>query len=265
MNFLRRSLPLGLFLVGTASLAAAGTHTYNFAMTGAQENPPVSPSGSGTCTVVLDDVTGVVTVSGTYTGMTSAVILAHIHGAAPVGMNAGILVTLTHTGGTSGTVSGSGTLSAAQVTNLLNGLHYVNIHSSMHTGGEIRGQIVCEPATAASVSFRNGTGVNLAGFAATTMPIIGANWMVTVDVVTPPGVLASIVAFGAGGPITAGTNFGELLCLPPYTLDVANGSHSIPLPDDCSLVGSVACFQGATFAPMDIRLQNALDGTFGTF
>ncbi len=263
---LRRSLPALFFLAGAAGVAGAGTHTYHFALTGAQEVPPVSPAGSGTCTVVLDDVTNMVTVSATYTGMTSNVIAAHIHGAAPVGMNAGILVNLSHTGGTSGSVSGGGVLSAAQETNLLGGLHYVNVHTLMNGGGEIRGQIVCEPATAASVAFRNGTGTNLAGFAATTMPVIGATWTVTVDVVTPPGVLASIVAFGGGGPITVGTGFGELLCLPPFTLStVAGGTHMIPLPDDCGLVGVVACFQAGTFAPGDIRLQNALDATFGTF
>ena len=267
MKHVSRTLIAGLLLLGPTAVAQADTHIYHFALSGAQEVPPVSPSGSGTCTVVLDDVTGAVTVSGTYTGMTSNVLAAHIHGAAPPGMNAGILVSLTTTGGTSGTISGGGTLSGAQVANLLMGLHYVNVHSGMHTGGEIRGQIVCEPATMATATARNGSGANLNGFAATTSPVIGSNWVVTVDVTTAPGVVASVVAFGAGGPFQIGTSYGELLCLPPFTFSVVGGSgtHSLALPDDCGLVGLTGCFQAATFAPGDIRLQNALDATFGTF
>jgi hypothetical protein len=59
-------------------------------------------------------------------------------------VNAGILVTLTETGGTSGSITGSGTLSAANVTNMLNGLTYVNLHTSINGGGELRGQITQE-------------------------------------------------------------------------------------------------------------------------
>lgn len=113
-------------------------------LSGAEEVPPVSPAGTGQCVVQLNDVTGAVTVNGTFSGMTSNATLAHIHGPAPVGVNAGIVVTLTETGGTSGNVFGSGTLSAGNVTNLLNGLMYVNIHTTNNTGGEVRGQITQE-------------------------------------------------------------------------------------------------------------------------
>ena len=45
------------------------------------------------------------------------------------------------TAGTAGTFSGSGTLNMGQVTNLLNGMTYLNVHTAMHPAGEIRGQI----------------------------------------------------------------------------------------------------------------------------
>lgn len=122
--------------------SALGVHSFTFQLSGAQEVPPVASGGSGACTVTLDDVTGAVTVSGVYTGLTSNATLAHIHGPAAVGVNAGVLVSLTQTGGTSGTVSGGGTLSPANVNNLLNGLTYVNVHTVNHGGGELRGQIV---------------------------------------------------------------------------------------------------------------------------
>jgi hypothetical protein len=57
-------------------------------------------------------------------------------------MSAPILVPLQQTGGTAGTVSGTGTLTPAQVTDMQNGMMYVNVHTSTYPNGEIRGQIV---------------------------------------------------------------------------------------------------------------------------
>ena len=54
-------------------------------------------------------------------------------------------------GNTSGTFSGSGTLTAGQITDLNNGNLYINITDPVYPSGEIRGQIetVPEPATMA--------------------------------------------------------------------------------------------------------------------
>jgi len=137
-----------LLLGGIAALtlatpaSALGVHVYTCSLSPTQEVPPTASSATGACTVTLDDVTGSVTVSGSYGGLTSNATLAHIHGPAPVGVNAGILIGLTPSGGTSGTVSGGGTLSPANITNMLNGLTYVNVHTVNNGGGEVRGQIV---------------------------------------------------------------------------------------------------------------------------
>jgi hypothetical protein len=138
------------FLLGTfvatavASPASAfGTHTYGVNLTVGQEVPPPGggASGVGGCTVTLDDVTGLVTVSGSYTGMTSTATSAHIHNGAP-GVAGGIILALSTTGGTVGNFSGSGTISPANITNMLNGNTYVNVHTTTNPLGEIRGQIV---------------------------------------------------------------------------------------------------------------------------
>src|SRR5262245_22322483 len=100
--------------VGAAPVSPFGQHVFQVTMTGAQEVPPVVTGGSGTVSVTLDDVTGAVSVSGQFSGLTSNATLAHIHGPAPAGMNAGIIVTLTETGGTSGSVTGTGTLTPAK-------------------------------------------------------------------------------------------------------------------------------------------------------
>ena len=127
-----------------ASPAAADTHIYSVPMNGAQEVPPVPGAGIGQALVTFDDVTGACTVSGSFSGLSSNATLAHVHGPGAPGVNAGILITLTETGGTSGTVSGSGTIAAGQIANFLAGLMYLNIHTSINGGGEIRGQITQE-------------------------------------------------------------------------------------------------------------------------
>lgn len=123
---------------------------------GLQEVPPNASPGTGTGTATLDDVTGIMSVSGSFTGLVSPTIDAHVHCCAVPGVNAGVLFGLTFTpAATSGTFSASSTpLSPAQIANVLNGLSYVNIHSQAFTGGEIRGQIlnpVPEPAACLSL------------------------------------------------------------------------------------------------------------------
>jgi hypothetical protein len=140
---------LAALFLGTAaalsfasSASALGTHTLYATMNGANEVPFNSSGGGGTCTVTLDDVTGAVSVTGSFTGLTSTATAAHIHGLAGPGVNAGIIVGLTETGGTSGSVGGGGTLTPGEITGMLNGLTYINIHTTSNPGGEIRGQVL---------------------------------------------------------------------------------------------------------------------------
>lgn len=122
--------------------SALGIQVYHVTLNSAEEVPPNGSTGTGPCVVSLNDVTGFVSVSGSFTGLTTSAVAAHIHGPAVPGVNAGVLVGLTATSATSGTISGSGTLSPANITNMLNGLMYLNIHSTMFPGGELRAQIV---------------------------------------------------------------------------------------------------------------------------
>lgn len=141
-----------LAIVGAALVASvvassqAAIVVYNFSLDGLQEVPSVVTTGSGSATVTLDTVSGAVTVAGSYQNMQGTVTASHIHGLAAVGSNAGVIVTITHTGGTSGTLSANGVLTAAQVQGMLDGLTYVNVHSTFKASGEIRGQVVPAPA-----------------------------------------------------------------------------------------------------------------------
>lgn len=121
--------------------ASAQTLSSTVGLDGAQEVPPVATAGTGSATVTVDAVSRAVTVSGTYTGLGSNQTLAHIHVGA-FGVAGGILVTLTGTGGTSGSFSGSGTFTAGQFNSFKAGGTYLNIHTANFPNGEIRGQIV---------------------------------------------------------------------------------------------------------------------------
>lgn len=119
-------------------------------------------------------------------------------------------------------------------------------------------------AAQSACTFRNGSGVNPAGFACVSDPLIGTSWNTTVDIVTPQAAASAVVVF-FGGPLAGlPLSFGELLCNPPMSpIDVAAGAHSIPIPYVPQLVGNALCAQAATLklAPLRIQLQNALDFT----
>jgi hypothetical protein len=130
-----------------ATSANATVHTFSCNMDGFQETPPVATPATGIATVTLNDVTGQVTVvSGSYTGLLGPCNNAHIHGPAAIGAGpAGVIQGITHTGGTTGTLSGGGILNATNMGHMLAGNTYINVHSTAHSGGEIRGQLILVP------------------------------------------------------------------------------------------------------------------------
>lgn len=127
-------------------------------MTGAQEVPAVPTTGLGSMDVNYSKETRILTYTVRWSGLTDSVSLMHIHGLAPAGFNAGIVQNIVHTSNsifpqkTSGkyTFSKTGSISGTLLVDgvfvkeadLLNGMYYMNIHTPVYPGGEIRGQIV---------------------------------------------------------------------------------------------------------------------------
>lgn len=68
-------------------------------------------------------------------------IFGHFHGPAPLGQNAGVQVNISSVPFSSPNV-GQMSLSAEQYDQLLQGLWYVNLHTSVNMAGEVRGQLV---------------------------------------------------------------------------------------------------------------------------
>jgi hypothetical protein len=116
---------------------------YQATLTGAAEVPAVSTPGTGSATFILLGNQISWTVS--YQNLSTAATQAHIHGPASTTTNAPPIVTLSGVSGTSGTITGSARLSAPQLGALVDGMTYVNIHTTANSGGEIRGQITAVP------------------------------------------------------------------------------------------------------------------------
>lgn len=123
-------------------LLKAGTtlsNTVNFAATlnGAQENPPTTTTFSGTSTGSFNKTTKIFTVTTTHTVL--APTAGHIH-IGDVGVNGPVVFPFTTL--TSPIAFTSPALTLAQEADLMNNKHYVNIHTTAFSGGEIRGQLL---------------------------------------------------------------------------------------------------------------------------
>lgn len=123
-----------------ATLAAAGAasaETQTYAATLAAP-AGIASAGKGTGAFTYDTATKVLTYKVDYSGLTGPATMAHIHGPAEPGANAGVLVPFT---AVANPFSGTATLTDDQAAALTAGKTYVNIHTAANRGGEIRGQI----------------------------------------------------------------------------------------------------------------------------
>ena len=136
----------GMMSGGMMSGGSMMGQPFEVTLSGDNEVPPVTTDATGSATVALMGDT--MTVNGDFSGLSSPVIEVagspgHIHmGAA--GENGDVIFPLNvsvDSGQTSGIFSLSTTLTPDQVTAFNAGNLYINFHTEMHQGGEIRGQI----------------------------------------------------------------------------------------------------------------------------
>jgi hypothetical protein len=152
-------LLLVVLLPGTATASAresGATSDFKARLTGAQEVPPVASPGTGRATFRLSEDGSKLRFRLTAQGLNNRITQAHIH-LAPRGVNGGIvafLFPLTDKGvnregfEVAGTLTKDdliGGLKDKPLSSLLEAMRsggaYVNIHTVVHPGGEIRGQI----------------------------------------------------------------------------------------------------------------------------
>lgn len=135
---LLRPLLAAAALALVAISGAATAEEIRIILSGDLEVPPVTTmaSGSGVITINAD-----MTVSGSVTTSGVAATAAHIH-VGKLGMNGPIAIGLVKSGDNAWAVPAGAKLNADQFQAYKEGGLYVNVHSAMHKGGEIRGQLM---------------------------------------------------------------------------------------------------------------------------
>jgi hypothetical protein len=126
-----------LFCAGASALAAPVK--FHAVMTPGAEVPPPDTAGTGTADASYDPATHILTYTVTFSGLSGPATMAHFHGPAAAGANAGVEVKL----GLSpkSPIKGSTKLTDAQAKELESGLWYANVHTAKNPKGELRGQL----------------------------------------------------------------------------------------------------------------------------
>lgn len=163
----RRFLPAVLLFAGAFFIpmaAQAQVVTVTAQLTGAEENPGVLTGALGNATVTIDRAAQKISYRINVYNLPSGLTASHIH-VGPVGQNGPVIFNFNVTQNVSNDFAIVGELSssdlvarAAQGINswddaiaaIAGGNAYVNVHSSVNPGGEIRGQL-CPESTAANL------------------------------------------------------------------------------------------------------------------
>jgi hypothetical protein len=137
MNKAKRSvLNASLLAIGVLGSAITFAAEVDVKLSGANEVPPVTTSGSGMGKIMVSD-DGAVSGSVTTTGVPG--MAAHIHmGAA--GTNGPVIIPLTKEGDTYKVPAGA-KLNPDQMKAFKAGELYVNVHTPANKGGEVRAQL----------------------------------------------------------------------------------------------------------------------------
>ena len=125
-----------------AGAARAETVTFRGTLSGAAEVPAKAGDGKGTATASLDTATKVLTYDVEYAGLSGPATMAHFHGPAEPGANAGVVMPFPTP---ASPIKGTATLTDAQVADLMAGKWYANVHTAANPGGEVRGQLTRSP------------------------------------------------------------------------------------------------------------------------
>ena len=240
----KRSLTLAIALLVLSLPVTLQAQTFGAVLTGAQEVPPnISPAfGSATFTLSPDHTQ--ITANMTVSGLSTALVGAHIHGKAGAGTNAPIVLNLDHTQIVNGKLSRTYTITKELGDDLaLNTtLYYINVHTTNFPGGEIRGQL-----TSAT-----GTGTSFAGDlrGSGEVPPTGSH-----------AVGAFLVTFGNDNSLTYEVHASQHL--PGITAaHIHRGAAGVNGPIVIGLTTSTSTFvngrlQG-TFPPIDAALVNEI-------
>jgi CHRD domain len=118
--------------------------TFTATLLGANETTPTGSTATGFGSVVLNDATNVAVIDETWSGLSGPASASHIHAPAAAGVNGPVDIALP-----GAPTAPSGTLpeltvllNASEVAWLMAGLMYMDVHTAVFPGGEIRGQLL---------------------------------------------------------------------------------------------------------------------------
>jgi len=144
---MRSSLKLGTLVIGLGLVVAAGAQAaqYNALVTlnSSNEVPTNGSTATGAANVCIDTDNNTVTFNLMHNVANQTA--AHFHGYVGPGTNAGVVFSI----GVGAQVKGTWNYNQADEANILAGLTYINVHSNIFPGGEIRGQVVPVPGSCA--------------------------------------------------------------------------------------------------------------------
>ena len=128
-----------LFTLGACSSMAGSRVGVSATLSSAAEVPPNQSTATGTLQGSYDKQSKLLSWKLVYAGLSGPATMAHFHGPAMAGENAGVVVPLANP---ASAVENTATLTDAQEADLLAGKWYINVHTAANPGGEIRGQLM---------------------------------------------------------------------------------------------------------------------------
>ncbi|MFV9506030.1 MAG: S8 family serine peptidase [Oscillochloridaceae bacterium umkhey_bin13] len=143
-TILQRHSDVGPHFLGAAQPNAA-PRLFAASLDGGQEVPPVTTNASGEALLVFEADSGRLDYRVTFADLSGPLTMAHLH-LAPSGSNGPVVVDLfpglIGSPAPEGVLIGTTSLTNEQAEALTAGNLYVNLHTSAHPGGEIRGQLI---------------------------------------------------------------------------------------------------------------------------
>jgi hypothetical protein len=121
-----------------APSALAETVIFKSQLNASNEVPPNNSKATGVAEASFDTATKLFSATVTFSGLSGPCIGAHLHGPGEPGKNAGIVMPFNFV---LSPIKLSATLTDAQAADLMASKWYVNIHTQLNPGGEIRGQL----------------------------------------------------------------------------------------------------------------------------